>query len=66
MVSTVHVEQQPLNSNFTLNRDMTLTDDQLRERIRERFLESSIIRAIRDVIGYILFMVIIIMVFAET
>ena len=62
----MHVEQQPLSPTITLHRDMTLTDDQLRERIRQRFLESSIIRAIRDVIGYILFMVIIIMVFAET
>jgi hypothetical protein len=62
----IDIEEQQLNHTFTLNRDITLTDVQLRERIRERFVESSIIRAVRDVIGYILFMIIIIMVFAET
>ena len=56
----------PLDHAFSLHRDLTLTDKQLRDRIRERFLESSIIRAVRDVIGYILFMAIIIMVFRET
>ncbi|CAF3352053.1 unnamed protein product [Rotaria sp. Silwood1] len=66
IVSMIDIKQHPLNHTFTLNRDITLTDVQLRERIRERFLESSIIRAVRDVIGYIVFMVIIIMVFANT
>ncbi|CAF1358196.1 unnamed protein product [Adineta steineri] len=64
--STNDIQQNQLNHTFTLHRDLTLTDVQLRERIRERFLESSIIRAVRDVIGYILFMIIIIMVFSET
>ncbi|CAF3878033.1 unnamed protein product [Adineta steineri] len=64
--STNDIQQNQLNHTFTLHRDLTLTDVQLRERIRERFLESSIIRAVRDVFGYILFMIIIIMVFAET
>jgi hypothetical protein len=59
-------QRQELNHTFTLNRDITLTDGQLRERIRERFVESSIIRAVRDVIGYVVFMIIISMVFAET
>ncbi|CAF1526222.1 unnamed protein product, partial [Rotaria sordida] len=62
----IDIKHHQLNHTFTLNRDITLTDVQLRERIRERFLESSIIRAVRDVIGYIVFMVIIIMVFADT
>ncbi|CAF3224171.1 unnamed protein product [Rotaria sp. Silwood2] len=66
IISMIDIKQHQLNHTFTLNRDITLTDVQLRERIRERFLESSIIRAVRDVIGYIVFMVIIIMVFANT
>ncbi|CAF1122603.1 unnamed protein product [Rotaria sordida] len=66
IISMIDIKQHQLNHTFTLNRDITLTDVQLRERIRERFLESSIIRAVRDVIGYIVFMVIIIMVFADT
>lgn len=59
------IKQQKLNHTFTLSRDVTLTDAQLRDRIRERFLESSIMVAVRDVIGYVLFMVIITLVFAE-
>lgn len=60
------IKYYPLNHTFTLNQDITLTDAQLRKRIHERFVESSIIRAVRDVIGYIVFMVIIILVFANT
>ncbi|CAF5166738.1 unnamed protein product, partial [Rotaria magnacalcarata] len=62
----IDIKSHQLNHTFTLNQDITLTDVQLRERIRERFVESSIIRAVRDVIGYILFMVIMILVFANT
>ncbi|CAF1049323.1 unnamed protein product, partial [Adineta ricciae] len=65
IASTNDIQEETLSSTFTLNRDITLTDVQLRERIRERFLESSIMRAVRDVIGYVVFMIIIIMVFAE-
>ncbi|CAF5212415.1 unnamed protein product, partial [Rotaria magnacalcarata] len=65
-VNMIDIKSHQLNHTFTLNQDITLTDVQLRERIRERFVESSIIRAVRDVIGYILFMVIMILVFANT
>ena len=64
-MTNLNIQTPMFDRSITSHRDLTLTDKQLRQRIRERFLESSIIRALRDFVGYILFMIIIIMVFLE-
>ncbi|CAF0817205.1 unnamed protein product, partial [Didymodactylos carnosus] len=64
--SLIDIAQQKSNVSSGLSRDIILTRKQLQTRIRERILESSIIRAMIDVLGYIVFFVIIILIFMET
>ena len=64
--SETEFDRPPLDHSFVLHRDLTLTEEQLRQRIRHRFLESSLIRSVRDVIGYVLFLLIVIFVVKQT
>lgn len=66
MRSETEFDRPPLDHSFVLHRDLTLTEEQLRQRIRHRFLESSLIRSVRDVIGYVLFLLIVIFVVKQT